>query len=136
MNRLFTSAILLGITLIIGCDDKVVDEPVGYSDFLATNQLNQPIVIKVYAHPQVLEFELAQSTTATLFENVGGDFGIHAYPEEFLDSIEIYSAPNSELIKTYKEISRDDWSHQTPEGYVYWQRAIYTLEVDTEFLAN
>jgi hypothetical protein len=132
-SQIFIVALALTSVSLVSCN-KVVDE-VGFSDFLLDNQTDQNLVIEVYMPEDKMDLTVEAMSDVVILNEVAGDFGTHAFPEDFIDSILVYDQAN-QLIFTDSGIVDEEWQHETPQGYVWWERAIYTYEITEDLLGN
>lgn len=122
------------ILLILSCEDKlVIDEPVGYSDFYIQNDSDQNLEFKFF--PDGDQFTIRANSKEMILEKAGGDFGMHALPTMIYSELEVYLSdiPDS-LVYSQKPIDDSLWDHSTPDGYVWWEYAEYTLVLENSDL--
>ncbi len=119
------------IFLSCGDGNMVVDE-VGFSDFIAQNNLNFDVTI--VTQPDSTVATVPASTSIFLAQEVAGDFGVHAFPKTIFTSVAIYLGSTDSLLYLQQPVADSLWQHQTPGGYSWWERAEYTLIINDNLI--
>lgn len=125
--------ILLALLIsAIACEEKIIDEPVGYSDFYIKNNTAFDLDVCFYDSSDLVQINA--SATTLIGERISGDFGIHASPSMAYEFIRIYLADTDSLVYEQNPINDSIWMHTTPGGFVFWEYAEFTLEINPQDL--
>lgn len=126
------SIYLVVLFFLFACNSsEIIDEPIGKSEFYIQNNSSKNIKVAIsylYDPPQE---ELINSNDQLFLGEFYGDFGIHAFPEIYIEQLLIIEiGVEADTLFLNDSINREEWEHETPSGYVWWEYAKYTYVVD------